>query len=165
MPGAVVESQAFPQVVGSGELLQVPSVVLQVSVVQTLLSLQFLGVPLQTPVTQTSFTVQGLLSLHAPPVVAVNLHTPVDVVQVLIVQGLMSSQTLVVPPPQTPSVQVVPDRHLFLLTHVVPLAALMWVQTPVTGSQPSVVQVLLSLQRVAASRHGSTISAWPRRIR
>jgi hypothetical protein len=142
-------------------LLQVPFAVLQTSVVQTLLSVQFLGDPLQTPVTQASFTVQGLLSLHTGfpgvPEIAVNLHTPVDAVQELVVQGLLSSQTLVVPPPHTPAVQVEPVMHLLTLTHAVALATLVWLQAPVLGSQKSVVQELLSPQRVAASEHGFTM--------
>jgi hypothetical protein len=158
IPGAVVESHALLQVAGSAELLQEPFAVLQTSVVQTLLSPQFLGAPLQMPVTQTSFTVQGLLSLHAAPEAAVNLHAPVLAVQVSVVQGLLSSQTLVVPPVQAPEEQVEPVMHLLTLVHAIPFARGVWPQAPVLGSQVSVVQGLASLQRVAASEHGFTMA-------
>jgi hypothetical protein len=48
-----------------------------VSVVQTLLSLQSLGEPVQTPAWQVSFTVHGLPSLQAVPSATLLVHVPV----------------------------------------------------------------------------------------
>jgi hypothetical protein len=77
MVGEVLTSQANPQVAGPAVLVQTPVPVSQVSVVQTLLSLQFLAVPPQVPLVQTSFEVQALLSLHAVPLVLLVTPEPV----------------------------------------------------------------------------------------
>jgi len=81
--------------------------VLQVSVVQTLLSLQFLAAPVQTPLEHASFTVQTLLSLqtvpfgfpsHEPhPGTGVCTQLPETVLQESVVHRLLSSQFLAVP--------------------------------------------------------------------
>jgi len=141
-------------------LAQAPVAASQESVVQTLLSLQFLSVPLQVPAEQASFVVQRLLSLHAI-VLLVYLHAPVDAVQVSVVQILLSLQTLAVPP-QVPLAHLSPKVQALPSLHVVPFATGVWIHAPVAGSQVSVVQVLLSLQRVAASAHRSATTAVPR---
>jgi hypothetical protein len=79
---------------------------LQESVVQLLLSLQFLAVPVQTPFLHASLTVQALLSLqgrvlgvYTQPVGRTGTH-------VSVVQGLLSLQTLAGPGTQTPFAHV-----------------------------------------------------------
>jgi len=85
-----------------------PFTVLQVSVVQTLLSLQVLAVPTQTPLEHASFRVQALLSLQAVPFgwpahdvghvgEGVRVQLPETASQESIVQVLLSSQFLCVP--------------------------------------------------------------------
>jgi hypothetical protein len=64
---------------------------LHVSVVQILLSLQFLAVPAQNPPAQTSLSVQALLSLHGA-VLSVCMQAPVAGSQESSVQTLPSSQ-------------------------------------------------------------------------
>ena len=113
------------------------------SVVQTLLSLQVLGVPpLHEPPPQTSFSVQGFPSSQA----AVLLTKPQPVVaeQNGDVQGLLSSgHVTVAPPTHTPLEHVSPVVHAELSLHVVPDTAEN-VQ-PMPGEHASRVQALLSL--------------------
>jgi hypothetical protein len=121
--------QGCPQVDAPGVLLQTPVAASQVSVVQTLLSLQFLAVPLHMPAAQASFSVQALLSLHTipPPVMGVNLHAPVVVLQLSVVQGLLSLHTTVVPP-QIPFVHLSLVVQRLLSLHTVPFATFTYVQ-------------------------------------
>jgi len=115
---------------------------LQVSVVQTLLSLQSLGVPArQVPAEQTSFTVHGLPSSQA----AVLLTKPHPVVaeQNGEVHGFESSGQLMVDPTQTPLLQTSPLVQAELSLQGVPASAFENTQ-PVVGLQPSVVHALES---------------------
>ena len=89
---------------------------------QTLLSLQFFGVPgLQAPAEHTSLSVQGLPSSH----VAVLLTKPQPVVaeQNGVVQGLLSSGHVTGEPAQTPFVQTSPLVQGELSLHELPGAA------------------------------------------
>src|SRR5690242_14231348 len=90
------------------------------SVVQTLLSSQFLGVPVQTPDLQTSPVVHLLPSSHVPPSLpATCLHSPEEESHESVVQTLLSSQFLGVPV-QTPDLQTSPVVHLLPSSHVPP---------------------------------------------
>jgi hypothetical protein len=73
-----------------------PVKALQASVVQGLLSLQTRAVPLQAPVAQVSVDVQALPSSQAAALF-VNEQLPVAELQLSVVHGLLSLQTL--PPP------------------------------------------------------------------
>ena len=125
---------------------QFPVAGLQLSVVQTLLSLHTLGAPgLHVPPPQTSPVVQGLPSVHEPVLFAKT--QPVAGSQLSVVQTLLSLQTIVVPgwhtpnPQTSPVVQALPSLHALVLlakTH------------PVAGLQLSVVQALPSLQTIGA---------------
>ena len=119
----------------------------QLSVVQTLLSLQTVGAPgLHVPLPHMSPVVQASPSLQALTLL-VKPQAPVAGLQLSLVHGLLSLHTAGapgshVPPPQvSPAVQALPSLQtltLFAKTQ------------PVTGLQLSVVQTLLSLQTVAA---------------
>jgi len=85
-----------------------PFIVSQVSVVQTLLSLQVLAVPTQTPLEHASFTVQTLRSVQAVPFgcpahdetqvgETVRTQLPVVVLQNSIEHASLSSQFFCVP--------------------------------------------------------------------
>src|SRR6266540_1692941 len=93
-----------------------PVVVLQESVVHTLLSLQTLAAPgTQAPAEQASFSVQALPSEQAA-VLLVNTHAPVAGLQESSVQTLLSLQTLAVPTQTlfkqaSPVVQALPSEH------------------------------------------------------
>ena len=122
-----------------------PDATLHVSVVQGLLSLQTMPTPAHAPPLQTSPDVQGFASSHAN--VLLRKTHPVAGLQLSVVQTLLSLQTIAVPGRQLPPPQVSPVVHaspssqalaLFVYTH------------PVAGLQVSVVQMLLSLQTVAA---------------
>ena len=94
----------------------------QVSVVHTLLSLQFFGVPAaQVPAAQTSLRVQGFPSSHA----AVLLTKPQPVVaeQNGVVHGLLSSGHVMEVPAHTPLVQTSLVVQGELSLHEVPVAA------------------------------------------
>jgi hypothetical protein len=102
-----------------GVWTQLPVAVLQVSVVQALLSLQMSAAPLmQTPPEQTSPVVQAFPSLQAAALL-VNTQ-PVAGLQASSVQTLVSLQLIGI-----------------------------WIQLPVAGSHVSVVQRLLSLHTTA----------------
>src|SRR6266545_8144835 len=102
----LLSSHVIPMFVG---VKTHPVAVLQVSVVQTLLSLQVIVVPLQTPAEQTSLVVQALLSLHAS-VFSVWTH-PRTRSQESSVQGLLSLQLVGPPASQTPCEQASPVVH------------------------------------------------------
>ena len=118
----------------------------QVSVVQTLPSLQVTAAPgRQAELAQRSPLVQALLSVHGR-VLAANTQ-PVAALQLSLVQGLLSLQVVSAPgmhePAEhaSPTVQTLPSLH----------AAVLLVNTqPVTALQVSVVHGLLSLQVAAA---------------
>jgi len=85
-----------------------PFNVSQVSVVQTMLSLQVLGVPTQTPLEHTSFSVQALRSVQAVPSGCpahdetqlgeiVRTQLPVIVLQESVLHASLSSQFFCVP--------------------------------------------------------------------
>ena len=118
----------------------------QLSVVQTLLSLQFRAVPPHTPLAQTS------LALHALPssqlsVLLANRQLPVALSQESLVHALPSTQTLIAPGTQpaethwSPTVHALPSVHGLLLAVCVQPAIL---------SQASLVHGLASSQFNAA---------------
>jgi hypothetical protein len=121
-----------------------PTASSQLSVVQTLLSLQIVGSrEWHVPPLQLSPVVQGFPSSHGL-VLFVKAQTPVAGLQLSVVQALPSVQTIAVPglhrPPLhvSPMVQASPSLHGLVL----------WLKTqlPVTGLQLSVVQGSLSSQ-------------------
>jgi hypothetical protein len=145
-----------------------PVVELQVSVVQTLLSLQVTGVPARhVPLRQASPVVHALPSEQLP-VLLVNTQ-PVAGLQLSVVQGLLSSQTTGVPgwhvPPlhMSPVVQAFPsEQETVLLVNTHPVAVLQvsvvhgllslhvnGVPTQAPATQASVVQALPSEQLFA----------------
>jgi hypothetical protein len=139
---------------------QAPVAGLQLSVVQTLLSLQTVGAPgTQLPPPQASPVVQALPSLQGFVLFA-NTQ-PEAGLQLSVVQTLLSLQTvgapdMHAPPPQTsPVVQALPSLQALVL--------FVKTQAPVVGLQLSVVQTLLSLQTVAVPgrqlppRHSSPV--------
>jgi len=123
-----------------------PVVVLQLSVVQTLLSLQLSAVPaVQVPFWQVSAPLQTLLSLHDVPFRTGLCVQPKTGSQASVVHGLLSLQLRVVPGLQVPLWQVSAPLHTVLSAHDVPLGRAELAQ-PVTGLHESVVQTLESLQ-------------------
>ena len=94
----------------------------QVSVVQTLLSLQFFGVPgLQAPAEHTSLSVQGFPSSHAA--VLFTKPQPVVAEQNGDVQGLLSSKHVMAEPTHTPLLQTSPVVQGELSLQAVPVGA------------------------------------------
>ena len=91
--------------------------------------------------------VQALPSSQAPPAAAPKLHSPVLPSQVSVVQTLSSLQSTADLPAQLPLAQASPLVHR-LPSSQLPLAAT--ATQPLAGSQLSVVQALLSLQRLTA---------------
>jgi hypothetical protein len=125
-----------------------PTAVLQVSVVQALLSLQTTAVPWQTPAVQASVVVHKLPSLHADPLVTLVKTQPPEP-QLSVVHGLPSLQAkapLPTQPPEPLQVSVVVQTLPSLQT--TPDATLLYWQPPV-GLQVSVVQAWLSLHTTA----------------
>src|SRR5262249_55233822 len=88
---------------------------LQLSVVQTLLSLQTIGVPLQVPPPQVSPEVQALPSSHE--FVLLVWTQPVCGSHESSVHGLLSSQLVVPPGWQLPPLHVSPDDQAFPSLH------------------------------------------------
>jgi hypothetical protein len=119
---------------------------LQVSVVHTLLSLQFGGVPaVQVPLWQVSAPLQALLSVHEVPLATLVLAQPVVALQESLVQTLLSLQLSAVPAVQVPPWQVSAPLHTVLSAHAVPFnTGAFW--QPKVALQESVVQTLESLQ-------------------
>ena len=121
-----------------------PVALLQLSVVQTLLSLQntagLNALPAQVPAPQTSPVVQALLSLHARLLMANTQPEPG--LQLSVVHRLLSLQVMPVPAQafaaqMSPLVQALPSSQI---------AALAVFRQPVTALQESVVHGLPSLQ-------------------
>jgi hypothetical protein len=100
----------------------------QVSVVQTLPSLQTSGAPLHVPPPHVSPVVQALPSSQAI-VLFVKTH-PVAGMHASVVQALLSLQTTA-EPPQLPPAQTSPDVHALPSLHPVPSALAGFEQTPV----------------------------------
>jgi hypothetical protein len=123
-----------------------PKTGLQVSVVQTLLSLQTTGVPPHTPPAQLSLVVQALLSLHVVPFPAFGfVHTPVPVLQVPATWHVSSAvHTTGFDPVQTPDWQVSVWVQALLSLQAVPL-----------GFWPLVEQTPVETLQVAAKLHWS----------
>jgi hypothetical protein len=129
----------------TGAWLQ-PKVGLQLSVVQTLPSLQSRGLPaVQVPFWQVSLPLHASLSAQDVPFSTGVVVHPVAGLHESVVQGLPSSQLGAVPAVQTPAWQVSAPSQASPSLHEVPLSTGVCVQ-PNTVSQPSVVQGLLSLQ-------------------
>ncbi len=94
----------------------------QLSVVQTLLSLQTLATPPQMPLVQASAVVHARPSSHKVPSVTLpNTQTPVLGLQLSDVQALLSLQTLATPL-QTPAWQVSPLVQALPSLQLPPLA-------------------------------------------
>ena len=137
---ALPSSQAFVLLVNTH-----PVAGLHVSVVHRLLSSQTTAAPgWQAPAPHVSPDVQAL-----PPSQAIVLFVktqPVAGLQLSVVQGLLSLQTIPTPA-QTPPLQASPDVHALPSSHALELL----VKThPVAGLHESVVQRLASLQTTAA---------------
>jgi len=99
---------------------------------------------LHTPFWHTSPLVQALLSEHTA-VLLLYTHVPVLAVQLSSVQGLLSEQTLGLPPVQTPLWQVSVWVQALLSEQLAPDAGA-YTHAPVWVLQLSVVHGLLSLQ-------------------
>jgi hypothetical protein len=123
-----------------------PVVVLQLSLVHALLSLQLSAVPaVHVPFWQVSLPLQTLLSLHDVPFSTGLCVQPKTGSQASVVHGLLSLQLRVVPALQVPLWQVSAPLHTVLSAHDVPLGSAVLAQ-PVTGLHESLVQTLESLQ-------------------
>jgi hypothetical protein len=102
-------------------VLTQPVVVLQVSVVQTLESLQLSGVPfVHVPLWQVSAPLQTLPSLHEAPLATGVCTQPVLALHVSMVQTLESLQLSGVPAVQVPLWHVSVPLHTVLSAHDVP---------------------------------------------
>jgi hypothetical protein len=94
-----------------------PEAELHESVVQGLPSSQLICVPPHAPLVHVSLVVHALLSLHVPPVTFV--WTQPDVVlQLSVVQELLSLQLSAAPPTHAPDAQVSAVVHASLSLHV-----------------------------------------------
>jgi hypothetical protein len=117
-----------------------------VSVVQPSPSSQLSGVPaVQMPAWQVSSPLQTSASAHGVPLSTGVLAQPKTGSQPSVVQALPSSQSSAVPAVHTPPWQVSSPLQTSPSAHGVPFATGVFVQ-PVSGSQVSVVQTLLSSQ-------------------
>ena len=118
----------------------------QASVVHGLVSSQMLGAPgTHSPPTQASPTVHRLPSVQVP-FVFVLTQPPVGL-QVSLVHGLPSLHGRVAPATQTPPEQASPDVHELPSEQA---TVLLVVTQPLSGSQASLVQMLLSSQVLAS---------------
>jgi hypothetical protein len=127
-------------------VLTQPEVGLQVSVVQTLESLQLRGVPaVQVPLWQVSAPLHTLVSAQAVPSGRAVLAQPVVTLHESVVQTLESSQLRGVPALQMPLWQVSSPLQTLPSLHAVPFSTGVLLQ-PKVGLQESVVQTLESLQ-------------------
>jgi hypothetical protein len=116
------------------------------SVVQGLPSLQLSGGPgVQVPVWQVSVPLQALPSPQDVPFVTLTFRHPSVASQESAVQGLPSSQLGIAPGEQVPAWQVSVPLHALPSLQDVPFPTAVCAH-PVTGSQVSVVQGLLSSQ-------------------
>jgi hypothetical protein len=118
----------------------------QLSVVQTLPSLQFGGVPaVQLPLWQVSAPLQTVASAHDVPFATGGFWQPATGSQLSLVHGLPSVQLGAVPGVHVPDWQVSAPLQTLASAHDVPFVTLACWQ-PATGSQLSVVHGLPSLQ-------------------
>jgi hypothetical protein len=118
----------------------------QLSVVQTLPSLQTSGVPaLHAPPWQVSAPLQALPSVHDVPFATATCWQPRTGSQVSVVQGLLSLQLRADPGVQVPAWHVSAPLQTVPSGHAVPLETFACAQ-PVAGTQLSVVHTLLSSQ-------------------
>jgi hypothetical protein len=123
-----------------------PVTALQVSVVQTLLSLQLRAVPaVQLPAWQLSAPLQTVPSRQGVPLATGVFEQPKTGLQESVVQTLLSLQLSAVPAVHTPAWQLSAPLQTLPSRHAVPLSTAVLPQ-PVTGLQASVVQTLPSLQ-------------------
>jgi hypothetical protein len=123
-----------------------PKTRLQLSLVQTLLSLQLSGVPaVHTPLWQVSLPLHTFPSKHDVPFRAGVLAQPFTGSQLSVVQTLPSLQLRAVPAVHAPLWQVSLPLQTLPSLHEVPFSTGVFVH-PKTGSQLSVVQTLASLQ-------------------
>jgi len=129
----------------TGVLTQ-PTSASQVSVVQTLLSLQLSGVPAaQTPVWQVSLPLHTLPSVHDEPFATAVFVQPLTGLQPSVVQTLLSLQSSGVPAVHTPLWQRSSPLQTLASAHDEPLGTgAAW--QPRVGLQLSVVHTLPSLQ-------------------
>jgi len=141
--------QTFPslhEVPFSTAVVVQPVAGLQVSVVQTLLSLQLSAVPaVQDPLWQVSAPLQTSPSGHGVPLVTDAWPHPKTGSQVSVVQTLLSLQLSAVPAVHDPLWQVSVPLHTLASAHEVPFSTGVFAQ-PVAGLQLSVVHTLPSLQ-------------------
>jgi hypothetical protein len=129
----------------TGVLAQ-PLMGLQLSVVQTLPSLQLSAVPApQTPLWQVSAPLQTLPSRQGVPLATAVLEQPKTALQESVVQTLPSLQVRGVPAVQTPAWQVSAPLQTLPSAQAVPFKTGV-LEQPVAGLQESVVQTLPSLQ-------------------
>lgn len=136
-------SQIAPS--GAGACAQVP-VPSQLSVVHGSLSSQPLTGPPHLPAVHASGLVHATPSLHGLPSAALlAVQLPLVLSQASVVHGLLSLQTLAVPP-HTPLVQASPLVQALLSSQTVPSAAPTLLQLPVAASHLSTVHGLLSAQ-------------------
>jgi hypothetical protein len=137
--------------VPEGALLVVqPMAGLQLSVVQSLVSLQTIGSPMQLPAPlQESDWVQRLESLHEVPEGALLVVQPVAGLQLSVVQSLVSLQTIGSPMQLPAPLQESDWVQRLESLHEVPAGVLVAVQ-PVAGLQLSMVQLLVSSQNTGA---------------
>ena len=127
-------------------VLAQPVVALQVSVVQTLPSLQLRAEPaVQVPPWQVSAPLQALPSGHAVPLSTGVLLQPNVALQASVVQTLESLQLRGVPAVQVPLWQDSAPLHTLASRHGVPFSTGVLAQ-PLVALQVSVVQTLESLQ-------------------
>jgi hypothetical protein len=119
---------------------------LQLSEVQTLLSLQLSGVPaVQVPLWQVSAPLHTVLSGQAVPFVTATFWQPVVALQLSVVHTLLSLQLSGVPAVHVPFWQVSEPLQTVASRQGVPFRRGVLLH-PKSGSQESVVQTLLSLQ-------------------
>jgi hypothetical protein len=129
----------------TGVLAQ-PLTGLQLSVVQTLLSLQLSAVPAaHVPLWQVSAPLQTVPSRHDVPLATFVCEQPKTGSQASVVQTFESLQLRAVPAVQVPPWQVSAPLQMLVSAHAVPLRTGVLLH-PVTGLQLSVVHTLLSLQ-------------------
>jgi len=118
---------------------------LQLSVVQTLPSLQTSGVPVvQMPAWQVSLPLQTVVSAHDEPLGTAVVWQPRIGLQLSVVQTLPSLQTGGVPAVHVPAWQVSSPLQRFPSAHEEPLGSTVLLQTPVL--QTSLVHGLPSAQ-------------------
>ncbi|WP_242370778.1 hypothetical protein [Anaeromyxobacter sp. SG26] len=130
-----------------------PVAVLHPSVVHAFPSSTTFAVPTHCPdALHKSFSVQAFASLHACPVSAACVTTPVEVLQESAVQGLLSSTVFSVPTHAADALQTSLSVQALLSLQLDPVAA-MCETTPVAGSQRSFVHAFPSSTAFAVPTH------------